>query len=161
MRPSLIERRYGVPMNKTSLLAGVGAFLLTCGPTANYSSSHGIDYFWSPSSWNTEQIERQESWYLAGLEDAGWSTAKVRGSVAQAQVYVYDGPLACLADGGLCNGYEDYNRLHVRDMGCPYRSGLTHELTHWLQLDIYKINDYDHVDTPLWILADGSPEGCP
>ncbi len=84
-------------------------------------------------------------------------------TVSQVQVYVYAEKIPCGASSpsGYCNGLQDYNRLHVVQRTCPFNSALTHEITHWIQQSLEHQDDYNHVDTGLWAIGDGSPRPCP
>ena len=124
--------------------------LLSCPPAPTYVSSRGVRYY--ACEWDRSAIERQESGFLDAFTALkGQPTA----SIAEVYVIVHkkDDDIGC-PNGKGCNGYQDGKFLVVRDLGSPGASAVTHEMAHYLQQVLWKIDDYDHVDKELWAIAD-------
>lgn len=146
---------------KTLLLA-VAVLGTGCqtGPVPDLVSEHGVSFFWRGAQWTPEDIAEQENWFLENVPGDRYPQNKVLEAMSWAEVYLTPDPIPCQGSRtGFCNGLQDYERLHVRDLGCPFNSAYTHELGHWLQ-QILNRDDYQHLEKDFWEVADGRPRSC-
>lgn len=149
-------------MGARSLVVAAALALIGCGPAPDWTSSNGTRYY-DASRWDPVQIQAQEDWFLAQvLELPGYNPKSVMQAMSEAEVQVWAEPIPCgpASKSGLCNGLQDYHRLHVRDLGCPFNSALTHEMAHWIQ-QVQGRDDYAHAEKELWAIADGRAGSCP
>lgn len=80
-------------------------------------------------------------------------------AISEAYVIVHkkEDDIGCPNSKG-CNGYQDGRFLVIRDMGSPGASAVTHEMAHYLQQVLWRIDDYNHEDKELWSIADRNYE---
>lgn len=131
-------------------------------PPPDYESSNGVKYFWKGAEWDTQQIEQQEDFFLENLFNLNrFSSKKVMETLSHIHVDLYADPIPCSGSPtGKCNGQQINYLLQVRDVGCPFNSALTHEMTHAIQAFVGRTEDYYHKDVELWKVADTGAAPC-
>ena len=143
----------------TSIKYIILAFMLTtCDPAVSYISSNGVSYYFeNVPTWNLSQIEAQEAGLLSHLpsEFDGYMD-EIKNSLKYVKVTVAKDPQPCVyADASTtCNGLQMDQYIYVVWFECPGESTLSHELAHWIRQVVFLDFDPNHLDKPLWIIAD-------
>ncbi len=132
--------------------------ILGCVAQPDYTSSHNVKYYFEyETSWDAQQIEHQEAFFINNVSKLdGYPLDKVLFSMREVVVLVYPKPLKCdwVAPGAHCNGYQSGHALYLVQLDCVYASALTHEMAHWLQMSIHEGYDPGHTEKLLWDIAD-------
>lgn len=138
-------------------LALIALLATGCRAPPDIVTTRGVQIFFKEPgiTWTKSQANAQDDWLvdnLAALRGHGYDRFDVNMAMNLVYVYVYTGPIPCgsSSPSGFCNGFQDHNVLYVRGMDCVYSSAYSHEIMHWLQERIRKMNDYDHVEADVW-----------